>query len=206
MFIYSKIYRKLRRGPQVILPKDIGIIISYSGIGKNSICVDAGTGSGWLAVSLARICKKVYSYDIRQDFIEIGEKNRQHLGLDNIEFINKDVTKGISQKDVDLVVLDMPGSDKALSAAKKALKPGGMVIGYLPHTEQMKKFAQRAEKIGMYDLHAVEIIVRDMLVRKEGTRPSTTGIWHTAYLLFARKPEPQIAAKTQPQKDSQGAF
>lgn len=206
MFIYSKIYRKLRRGPQVILPKDIGIIISYSGIDKNSVCVDAGTGSGWLAVSLARICKQVYSYDIRPDFIAIGEKNRQNLGLDNIEFINKDVTKGISQKDIDLVVLDMPGSDKALTAAKKALKPGGMVVGYLPHTEQMKKFAEKAEKIGMNDLHAVEVIVRDMLVRKEGTRPSNTGIWHTAYLLFARKPEVQSPQKGVVAKEAQGAF
>ncbi|EQD32669.1 hypothetical protein B1A_19380, partial [mine drainage metagenome] len=31
--------------------------------------------------------------------------------------------------------------------------------------------------------------VRDMLVRKEGMRPSTKGLWHTAYLVFARKPE-----------------
>lgn len=187
MFIYSKIYRKLKRGPQVILPKDIGIIVAYSGIDKNSVCVDAGTGSGWLAVSLARLCKKVYSYDVRQDFIGIGEKNRLLLGLDNLEFINKDVTKGISQRDIDLVVLDMPGSEKALASAKKALKPGGMVVGYLPHAEQMKKFAEKLEKLRFYDLHAVEVIVRDMLVRKEGTRPSTTGIWHTAYLLFARK-------------------
>lgn len=190
MFIYPKIYRKMKRGPQVILPKDIGIIIAYSGIDRNSVCVDAGTGSGWLAVSLARLTKHVYSYDLRADFIAIGEKNKLLLGLDNLDFINSDVTKGIAQKDVDLVVLDMPGSDKALSSARKALKPGGVVVGYLPHTEQMQKFAQRLEKLKFYDLHAVEVIVRDMLVRKEGTRPSTTGIWHTAYLLFARKAEP----------------
>ena len=49
MFIYPRIYRKMKRGPQVILPKDIGIIIVYSGIDKNSVCVDAGTGSGWMA-------------------------------------------------------------------------------------------------------------------------------------------------------------
>lgn len=189
MFIYPKIYRKMKRGPQVILPKDIGIIISYSGIDKNSVCVDAGTGSGWLAVSLARLCKHVYSYDIRADFIGIGEKNRMLLGLDNLDFVNSDVTKGIAQRDVDLVALDMPGSDKALGSAKKALRPGGTVVGYLPHTEQMKKFVQRLEKLGFTDMHAVEVIARDMLVRKEGTRPSTKGIWHTAYLVFARKPE-----------------
>jgi tRNA (adenine57-N1/adenine58-N1)-methyltransferase len=189
MFIYPRMYRKMKRGPQVILPKDIGIIIAYSGIDKNSVCVDAGTGSGWMAVSLARLCRRVYSYDIRPDFIGIGEKNRVLLGLDNLEFVNGDVTKGIAQRDVDLVALDMPGSEKALGSAKKALKPGGVVVGYLPHTEQMKKFAERLERLKFCDMHAVEVIVRDMMVRKEGTRPSTKGVWHTAYLVFARKAE-----------------
>ncbi len=186
MFIYPKMYRKLRRGPQVILPKDIGMIIAYSGISKQSVCVDAGTGSGWLAVSLARLCKKVYSYDVRQDFIDIAEKNRVALGLDNLELINKDVTKGIAQRDVDLVVLDMPSSEKALSSARKALRPEGTVVGYLPHTEQVSRFAAKLSKLGFTDVYAIETIVRDMLVREEGTRPSTKGIWHTAYLVFAR--------------------
>ena len=78
-------YRRLKRGPQVILPKDIGIILSYSGVNKDSVCVDAGTGSGWLALSLARICKHVYSYELREDFIAIAEKNREMLNLDNIK-------------------------------------------------------------------------------------------------------------------------
>jgi len=29
--------------------------------------------------------------------------------------------------------------------------------------------------------------IRDMLVREEGTRPSTKGVWHTGYLVFAQK-------------------
>ncbi len=191
MFIYPRMYRKLRRGPQVILPKDIGIIIAYSEMDRNSVCVDAGTGSGWLAVSLARLCKKVYSYDIRQDFITIAERNMESLGLDNIEFVNRDVTKGISQRDVDLVVLDLPSSEKALASAKKALKPGGAVAGYLPHTEQAKKFVERLSRLGFADIYTVEVIVRDILVRKEGTRPTNTGLWHTAYLVFARKEKSQ---------------
>lgn len=180
-------YRKLKRGPQVILPKDIGTIISYSGVNKESICVDAGTGSGWLAVSLARISKQVYSYDLREDFIAIAEKNRVMLGLDNLMFKNKNVFKKIDEKDVDLVTLDMPDSEKALKNAYKALRAGGIVVGYLPHMEQVKKFSEKLEKLGFTDIHTVETIVRDMLVRKEGVRPSTKGIWHTAYLTFARK-------------------
>jgi tRNA (adenine57-N1/adenine58-N1)-methyltransferase catalytic subunit len=187
MFIYPKLYRKLRRGPQVILPKDIGIILSYSGVNKNSICVDAGTGSGWLAVSLARIAKKVYSYDTREDFLKIADHNKMSLGLDNLELKLGDVTKKIEEKGVDVITLDLPSSEKALRNAKKALVPDGVVVGYLPHTEQVNKYVMKLESLKFTEIHTVEVIVRDLLVRKEGTRPTNTGLWHTAYLVFARK-------------------
>ncbi len=187
MFVYPQTYRKLKRGPQVILPKDIGIIIAYSGADKNSVCVDAGTGSGWLAVGLARVCKEVYSYDIRSDFLAIAQKNKDMLGLDNLILKNGDVKKKIDEKEVDLVTLDMPESEKALKNVKKALKIGGRVVSYIPHTEQVKKYVQTLEKLKFSDTHVVEVMVREMMVRKEGTRPSTKGIWHTAYLVFAVK-------------------
>ena len=95
-----------------MLPKDIGLVITYTGVDRNSVCVDAGTGSGWLAISLARICKKVTSYDIRPEFIKIAERNKLNEKLDNLELKEKDITKGIDEKDVDLVTLDMPNSDR----------------------------------------------------------------------------------------------
>jgi len=186
MFIPDS-YRKLKRGPQVILPKDIGMIIAYTGIGKNSVCVDAGTGSGWLAVSLARVCKKVTTYDIREDFIKIAEKNKVIENLDNLDIKKKDVTKGIREKNVDLVTLDMPNSDKAVRSAHKALRQDGYIFGYLPHMEQVKNFVTALNKLKFRNAVTMEVIVRDMLVREEGTRPSTKGVWHTAYLVFAQK-------------------
>ena len=180
-------YRKLKRGPQVILPKDIGIIIAYTGVNKNSVVVDAGTGSGWLAVSLARLASKVYSYDLREDFLAIAQKNKEMLGLDNLELKQGDVTKNIEEKNVDIVTLDMPGSEKALSKAKKALKQEGMVVGYLPNAEQVQKFVSKLNSLNFTDTHTVEVIVRDILVRKEGMRPTNMGLWHTAYLVFSRK-------------------
>jgi len=184
---FQKDYKRLKRGPQVILPKDIGFIIAYTGIGKNSFCVDAGTGSGWLAVSLARICRRVVSYDIRPEFLKIAEKNKVMEDLENLELKNQDFTKSVKERGADLVTLDMPNSEKALRNAYKVLKPEGYVVGYLPHMEQVKKFVKKLNSIGFINAMAYEIIVRDMLVREEGMRPSTKGVWHTAYLVFAEK-------------------
>ena len=189
LFIYPTFYKKLKRGPQVILPKDIGIILAYTGVNKESICVDAGTGSGWLAVSLAMIAKKVSTYEIRDDFAKIAEKNIQLLELNNITLKNKDVTKKIDEKDADIFTLDMPNAEKALKNVKKALKVNGIVAAYIPHMEQVVKFSNTLKKLNFKEVHVVECILRDILVREEGMRPTTKGIWHTAYLIFARKAE-----------------
>ena len=98
-------YNKMKRAPQVILPKDIGIIIAYSGVNRESVCVDAGTGSGWLAVGLARIAKKVISYELREDFIKIAEKNKAMENLQNLEIRHGDITKDLKEKNVDIITL-----------------------------------------------------------------------------------------------------
>jgi tRNA (adenine57-N1/adenine58-N1)-methyltransferase len=180
-------YKRMKRGPQVMLPKDIGAIMAYSGVGKESTCVDAGTGSGWLAVSLARVCKAVTSYETNKEFVKIAEYNKKISGANNLVIKNADISKGIKEKEVDLITLDMPDSDKIISRAYKALKSGGCIVGYLPHVEQVKAFVGRLGKYEFSDIMTMELISRSMLVREEGTRPATKGIWHTAYLVFGWK-------------------
>ena len=70
----------------------------------------AGTGSGWLAVSLARICKQVTSYDNREEFIKIAEKNKLNEKLRQPYNKEKGRTRrGLPGKNLaDLVTLDMP--------------------------------------------------------------------------------------------------
>ncbi len=181
-------YKRLKRGPQVILPKDIGMIIAYTGIGKNSVCIDAGTGSGWLAVALARVSKRVISYEVREEFIKIAKRNIVIENLDNIEIKQADVSLGIDEVDADLVTLDMPNSEKVVEHAFKALRGGGYVCGYLPHIEQLRLFSEEMGRAGFCELDAYEVIARDIQVKSNGTRPSTKGVWHTGYLAFGRKP------------------
>ena len=185
---FPEILRKCKRGPQVILPKDIGIILAYSGVGKNSVVVDAGAGSGWLAISLANVAKKVTSYEWREEFAELAEKNAKRAGVEGtLEIKRANVLEGISEREVDLVTLDLADSDKAVLHAHAALRKGGMVFGYLPHVEQSRRFFEACEAAGFDAPHMMEVIVRDYLVRASGVRPENTGLTHTAYLVFASK-------------------
>ena len=185
---FPAILRKCKRGPQVVLPKDIGIILSCSGIGKESIVIDAGAGSGWLAVSLANIAKKVTSYEWREEFAELDEKNAKRSGVESSLTIKRaNVLDGIEEREVDLVTLDLADSDKAVVHAHAALRAGGMLFGYLPHVEQARRFFEACEAAGFTDIQMVESIVRNYLVRAAGVRPENTGLTHTAYIVFATK-------------------
>lgn len=185
---FPEILRKCRRGPQVVLPKDIGIILAYSGVGKNSLVVDAGAGSGWLAVALANVAKKVVSYEWREEFALLAEKNAKKAGVsESLEIKRKNVFDGIDETEVDLVTLDLADSDKVVPHAHKALRKGGMAFGYLPHVEQARRFFEACEKEGFGDIQMVECIVRNYLVRSAGVRPENTGLTHTAYIVFGTK-------------------
>jgi len=91
-------YKKIKRGAQILTPKDIGYIITTTGINKKSVVLDAGSGSGALACFLAAIAKKVITYEIREDFIKIVKENKKKLGLKNLKIKQGDVFKEITEK------------------------------------------------------------------------------------------------------------
>jgi len=182
-FRFPPILKKLKRGPQIILPKDLGVIVSYAGIGRNSIVIDAGTGSGFAAVFLGNIAKKVYTYEIRPDFAEFAKKNIIRSGLDNLVLRQKDVFKGVKEK-ADLIMLDLPNAEK-IFRSKFNLAEGGYIVSYLPNFEQVKKFVEAARKKN-FETFTIEVMVRELMFR-EFTRPQTKGLMHTAYLTFAKK-------------------
>lgn len=177
----------LKRGPQVVIPKDIGMIISYTGIGKDSICFDAGTGAGFVAISLANICKNTVSYENDTERYKLALENVKRSGFDNIEVKNKDVFDGIDETNLDLVVLDLPNAEKAVPSVRKALKKGKFLVGYLPNAEQTQLFAKKCKEEDFEEVFCLESIVREYLTKETGFRPKNVGLVHTAYLVFARK-------------------
>ncbi len=181
-------YKKIKRGPQIIPAKDLGAIISVTGIGKESVVVDAGSGSGATACFLANIVKDVYSYEIRPDFFKLSSDNVKRLDLSNVTVKHRDVYTGIDENNVDLVILDLPEPWKAIDPAFNALKAGGFLVSYSPTIPQVADFVSAAEKKrGLVILKTVEVIERDWEVNERKVRPKSAAIGHSGFLSFARK-------------------
>lgn len=186
-FRFPPILKKLKRGPQVILPKDLGMIVAFAGMNKGSTVVDAGAGSGFSNVFFGSIAKKVYSFENREEFYDIASKNIKRSGLDNIHLNNDSVFEGIEkiEEEIDIVTLDLPSPENIFNSKFK-LSAEGYIAAYLPHVEQVASFAAAAKQNG-YEVFVLEAIVRELLTRDRGTRPQNTGLMHTAYLVFCKK-------------------
>ncbi len=183
--------QKLHRAPQITLPKDAGQIVAHTGVGPGSHVVDAGAGSGALAVFLGNLVRPdgwVVSYELRDDFAKVAEENIELAGLkDFVRVKLKDIYSGIDEKDLDLVTLDLPQPELALAHVQNALKIGGHLAAFTPCIEHLQRLYNDFPKFSFANIRTIECIVRDMEVGQNATRPSTRMIAHTGYLTFARR-------------------
>jgi tRNA (adenine57-N1/adenine58-N1)-methyltransferase len=184
------IMKSVRR-TQITYPKDIALIVMFSGIGPGSRVVEAGTGTGALTTALAHYVKpdgKVFSYEIREDFIKTAEKNLTRAGLiESVELKNNDVTVGIDESDVDAVVLDLATPWLVIPHAYNSLKPCGTIVSFSPTIDQVVKTVEALKENGFVDTETVECLMRGMQVERGKTRPQTLMTGHTGYVTFARK-------------------
>jgi tRNA (adenine57-N1/adenine58-N1)-methyltransferase len=184
---FSDLFSHLKRMPASINQKDIGMIIATCGLGPDSVVLDAGAGSGWLACGLARVCKHVTTYEIRDDFLDNIKANIAFLNLKNITLKHADITKGVQEKDIDCVTLDIPQPWDAFDAVMPALKPGSWIVCYIPTVPQMMQVVDGLKQRNCLIIKSVELIERPWLVDGRKVRPDSEGIGHTAFLVFARK-------------------
>jgi tRNA (adenine57-N1/adenine58-N1)-methyltransferase len=180
--------KRMKRLPQIIMSKDAALFLSYTGIMPDSLVVDAGTGSGFLAIFLANYLSsgKVVTYENDKRFVKIARLNIKNSGLSNIKLKVKDVSKGITERNVDLITLDMKNAERIVKYAYKALKPGGWLVVYSPYVEQVVTVNREIGKKSFCAVKTVESIVREWQIEKY-TRPKTVGLMHTGFLTFARK-------------------
>jgi tRNA (adenine57-N1/adenine58-N1)-methyltransferase catalytic subunit len=172
-----------RRSGAPMLPKDIGLVIGYTGMNHHDTVLDAGTGSGIAAIYFGGIAARVVTYEQRADFARLAAANISDAGLENVGVIPADVLQADGRYDV--VHFDLSITPAHVEHAHALLNPGGYLACYTPFLEHLFIVLDTAQ--GLFEeVHAHECIEREMTRSARGTRPSTR-ICHTGYITISRK-------------------
>lgn len=188
----SDMFGAIRRGAQIVTPKDASQLLYLAGVVPGSRVAEAGSGSGALTIALAHAVGPdghVTSFDRRSDFLEAARANVGRSGLGaRVTFRERDVARdGIDLSDVTSVLLDLPEPWSVLGSAHAALRVGGYVATYTPTYNQLERTVQELRTVGYDEVRAVELLERGLHVGEGGTRPSFDMLGHTGFLAAGRK-------------------
>ncbi len=183
------------RAAQIVTPKDIAIITLWADIFPGATVVEAGIGSGALSLGLLRAVGergRVIGFELREEFANRGRKNIEAWPEPLIEHYDLrlgDVHQELgSLIDVDRLVLDLADPWETLPGAARALRPGGIVVVYLPTIRQVDQFVIAV----LDDKHfanpeVIEVLVRPWVADRVRLRPEQRMVSHTAFLVRTRR-------------------
>jgi tRNA (adenine57-N1/adenine58-N1)-methyltransferase catalytic subunit len=185
---------KMSRGAQVVYPKDLGAIVVFADVFPGAEVLEAGTGSGALTMALCRAVGpegRVVSYELRPDFHGVAAANVEgFFGKVPawLDLRDGDVREAAGQPErFDRAVLDLPEPWAVLPEVTAALRPGGVLAGYLPTTPQVQSLAEGMRKAGYAERATFEVLLRTWHVTDRSVRPDHRMVGHTGFLVVGRK-------------------
>lgn len=189
---------KMKRGAQVVYPKDQAMIVATADIRPGCSVVEAGAGSGALTLALLAAVGphgRVTSFERRDDHAAVARRNVTRFlgeGPANWDLVVGNVTEHLPALRVHRVVLDLLEPWTVVDATAAALAPGGIVVAYMPTVPQVMRFSDALWSDGRYsDVRTTETLVRPWDVDGLSVRPAHRMVAHTAFLTAARRVLPR---------------
>ncbi|WP_158057737.1 tRNA (adenine-N1)-methyltransferase [Halorussus halophilus] len=191
------LFNHFERTGAPMMPRDVGLIVGHTGIGRGDRVLDAGTGTGVLSAYLGRMDADVTTYERDPDFAEVARRNMELADVtDRVDVRVGDLTEelddlvaGFEDDDgFDVLTLDTGDAAEVVARAPDLLSRGGYLAVYSPFVEQTREAVDTAREVGLANVETLETIQREMDFDDRGSRPSTAGVGHTGYLTFARRP------------------
>ncbi len=182
---------EMPRGAQVIYPKDIGPILMLADIFPGAHVFESGIGSGALTSALLRAIGPtgtVTAYELRDDFAQRAVRNvHGFLGPDVPLAVHvRDTYEGIDERDVDRMVLDLPEPWRVVKHAAEALRPGGILVAYLPTILQVGRLREELAESPFGMIDTLEVLQRGWHIEGQSIRPDHRMVAHTGFLTHAR--------------------
>ncbi|HUG74576.1 MAG TPA: tRNA (adenine-N1)-methyltransferase [Acidimicrobiia bacterium] len=183
----------MRRGAQVVYPKDLGPMIHWGDARPGHLVVEAGTGSGALTMAILAAVGptgRVVSVDRREDHQEHARGVMERLLGElpaNLELVVGDVAEEVAHHRPDRVFLDLPEPWHVVPPAAEALTPGGVLCAYLPTIPQVMHLRDALRRARRYAaVETFETLHREWQFEGRSVRPRSQMVGHTGFITVAR--------------------
>lgn len=191
----SEYILKMPRGAQVIYPKDLGPILMLADVFPGARVLESGVGSGALTMTLLRAVGRdghVLGYEVRDEFADRARRNvESFLGTDvPLDVEVRDTYAGIDARALDRILLDLPEPWRVVDHAAKSLRPGGILLSYLPTIGQVARLGEALAGSPFGMVETLEVLQRSWHVDGQSVRPDHRMVAHTGFLTHARLLQP----------------
>ncbi len=185
---------KMKRGPQVVYPKDLGLILVYADVAPGCVVVEGGTGSGALTMALLRSVGpkgRVVTVERRPDHAERARKSIEGFFGEvprNLDMRSGAVEQVVEDTECDRIVLDVPEPWSVIAPSMRGLRSGGVFCAYVPTVTQLSQTVAALRASGRYEeIEAMETLLRTWKVEGLSVRPDHRMVGHTGFVTVARK-------------------
>jgi tRNA (adenine57-N1/adenine58-N1)-methyltransferase len=189
---YAQLIPNLPRQAQLIYPKDVGTILMWGDIHPGARVIEVGVGPGATAMALLRAIGPtgtLVTYELREEFATMARDNvaRFHGAAPHWTIKIRDAYEGFDETGVDRMVVDLSEPWRVVPHAGRALRPGGVFVGFTPTVLQLKQLVDELRAGPFVAVEILESLQRAWHVKDRSVRPEHRMVAHSGFLIIARR-------------------
>jgi protein-L-isoaspartate(D-aspartate) O-methyltransferase len=150
---YDDIAMPIGRGQTISQPLVVAKMTEALALTDRHKVLEIGTGTGYQASVLAKLCRRVYTIERHRPLFEEASRNFEKLGIRNITTLYGDGMKGwpringVDQAPFDRIIVTAAAREKPPQALIDQLVVGGIMVAPVgePGRQMLKKYKKEGE-------------------------------------------------------------